>query len=104
VSIEIESGAVWRIAHIQVCVYSIFRNLSETRERPLPYDVDLVDQRSKYGEGLLRRADDQRQKQMTWENEQTERHLEAVRRRQEERRKLEQIEVRICSKSEYGVR
>ncbi|KAH8080146.1 Pol II transcription elongation factor [Filobasidium floriforme] len=70
----------------------IFRNLSETRERPLPYDVDLVDQRSKYGEGLLRRADDQRQKQMTWENEQTERHLEAVRRRQEERRKLEQIE------------
>lgn len=74
---------------------SIFRNLAETRERPLPYDVDLVEQRSKYGEGLLRRADDQRQKQMTWENEQTERHLEAVRRRQEERRKLEQIEVSI---------
>ena len=72
----------------------IFRNLAETRERPLPYDVDLVEQRSKYGEGLLRRADDQRQKQTTWENEQTERHLEAVRRRQEERRKQEQIEVR----------
>jgi len=75
-----------------------FRDLAEAQERPLPYDVDLVDQRSKYGEGLLRRADDQRQRQKSWEGEQSERHQEALRRRQEERRKLEEIEVSMDKK------
>ena len=75
-----------------------FRDLAEAQERPLPYDVDLVDQRSKYGEGLLRRADDQRQRQKSWEDEQSERHQEAVRRRQEERRKMEEIEVSADTK------
>jgi RNA polymerase-associated protein CTR9 len=70
-----------------------FRTLADTPDRPLPYDADLVEQRSRYGEGLLRRAEDQKQKQLSWESEQAERHAEAVRRRQEEKRKMEMVEV-----------
>ena len=70
----------------------IFQALAEAPERPLPYDVDLVEQRQKYGQGLLRRADDQIQRQSTWETEQAEKHAHAVAKRAEERRRLEEIE------------
>jgi RNA polymerase-associated protein CTR9 len=74
--------------------HSVFQSLADVRERPLPYDVDLTDQRSKYGATLLRRSEDQKQQQEAYENSQTEKDLAAKRRRAEERARIEEMEVR----------
>lgn len=68
---------------------TIFRALADDKSGPLPYDVDLADQRARYGEGLLRKAPEQIAKQETYEGEAAARVEEARRVRAEEQARIE---------------
>ncbi|TYJ55344.1 hypothetical protein B9479_003959 [Cryptococcus floricola] len=69
-----------------------FRGLADDKTRPLPYDVDLADQRARYGEGLLRRAPGEMTKQETFEGEALARVEEARKTRAEEHAKIQAAE------------
>jgi len=72
---------------------SIFRTLADDKSGALPYDADLADQRARYGDGLLRRAPEQLEKQQTYEHEAAARVEEARRVREAEKIKLQEAEV-----------
>lgn len=59
----------------------------------MPYDADLADQRARYGDGLLRRAPEQLERQQTYEHEAAARVEEARRIREAEKVKLQEAEV-----------
>jgi len=69
-----------------------FGELTADPSTAVPYDRDLAEQRMKYGEGMLRRAEEQIANQRQFEDEAREK-LDAVRqKRLEERLRLEAIE------------
>jgi RNA polymerase-associated protein CTR9 len=85
---------------------SIFRALADDRSGALPYDADLADQRAKYGDGLLKRAPEQLEKQQVYESEAQARVEEARRIRDEEKKKLQEAEVSYAGQIEakpYGL-
>lgn len=72
----------------------LFQSLAADTSPAVPYSRELADQRRKYGESLLRRCDEQITLQKQHESESQAKMEEARRKRQEERDKLEAIEVR----------
>ncbi|KAH0828123.1 hypothetical protein J3R83DRAFT_3795 [Lanmaoa asiatica] len=73
-------------------VYSIFGSLAADTSAFLPYSVELADQRRKYGESMLRRADEHLTAQREFEAE-AQARLEAARqKRQEEKQRQEALE------------
>ena len=69
--------------------------MADDRSGALPYDADLADQRARYGDGLLRRAPAEIEKQTAYEGEAQARVEEARRIREEEQRKLQEAEVSL---------
>lgn len=65
----------------------IFRTLADLRDRPLPYDSDLADQRSKYGESLQRRGGEQLMQQQEYEADIEGKHSVAKEARDAERKR-----------------
>lgn len=63
----------------------------------MPYNRDLADQRRKYGESMLRRGDEHLASQRAFEAEAQARLDAARQRRQEEKLRLEEVEVRASS-------
>jgi len=82
-----------RLQSNKILIRSIFRSLADDRSGALPYDADLADQRAKYGDGLLKRAPEQMEKQQVYENEAQARVEEARRIREEEKKKLQEAEA-----------
>ena len=72
---------------------NIFRALADDKSGQLAYDAELADQRARYGEGLLRRAPEQMEKQTVYEGEAQARVEEARRVRAEEQARLEAAEA-----------
>lgn len=78
-------------------IFSIFGSLAADTSPFLPYSVELADQRRKYGESMLRRADEHLTAQREFEAE-AQARLEAARqKRQEEKQRQEALEVRHSS-------
>ena len=78
-------------------IFSIFGSLAADASPFLPYSVELADQRRKYGESMLRRADEHLTAQREFEAE-AQARLEAARqKRQEEKQRQEAVEVRPSS-------
>jgi hypothetical protein len=75
----------------------LFAALAEDKSATLPYKREVADQRRKYGDVMLRKADDQLEKQREYEAEQNARLEAARQKRFEEKRKLEEAEVRVPS-------
>lgn len=74
-------------------VFSVFGSLAADTSPFLPYSVELADQRRKYGESMLRRADEHLSAQREFEAE-AQARLEAARqKRQEEKQRQEALEV-----------
>ena len=60
----------------------------------MPYSREIADQRRKYGENKLRRCEEHLATQRQWEEE-AQKKIEAARqRRQEEKERLDAVEVR----------
>ncbi|KAL7422109.1 protein required for normal CLN1 and CLN2 G1 cyclin expression [Cryptotrichosporon argae] len=70
-----------------------FRALAADKSGALPYDADLADQRARYGEGLLRRAPEQLERQETYESEAKARVEEARKLRAEEQARIQAAEA-----------
>ncbi|WRT66885.1 uncharacterized protein IL334_003848 [Kwoniella shivajii] len=70
-----------------------FRALAEDRSGPLPYDADLADQRARYGDGLLRRAPGEMEKQKSYESEFQARVEEARKMRAAEQDRIQAAEA-----------
>lgn len=80
-------------------IFSVFGSLAADTSPFLPYSVELADQRRKYGESMLRRADEHLTAQREFEAE-AQARLEAARqKRQEEKERQEALEVRYSSSS-----
>lgn len=74
-------------------IFSIFGSLAADTSPFLPYNAELADQRRKYGESMLRRADEHLTAQREFEAE-AQARLEAARqKRQEEKQRQEALEV-----------
>lgn len=72
----------------------LFASLAADTSQGLPYNKDMAEQRRRYGESLLKKADEQLSAQEHYESE-AHAKLEAARRkRQEEKDKQEEAEVR----------
>jgi RNA polymerase-associated protein CTR9 len=61
----------------------------------LPYNRELADQRRKYGDNMLKKAEEHLAVQKAFEAEKAERLEIARRKRQEEKEKQEAVEVRV---------
>ncbi|KAK8870014.1 hypothetical protein IAR55_000584 [Kwoniella newhampshirensis] len=70
-----------------------FRALANDKSGALPYDADLADQRARYGDGLLRRAPAELQRQEAYEGETQARVEEARRMRAEELARIQAAEA-----------
>ncbi|WWC61402.1 uncharacterized protein I303_103985 [Kwoniella dejecticola CBS 10117] len=70
-----------------------FRALADDRSGPLPYDADLADQRARYGDGLLRRAPAEMEKQKAYESEFQARVEEARKMRAAEQERIQAAEA-----------
>ncbi|KAH6914432.1 pol II transcription elongation factor [Coprinopsis sp. MPI-PUGE-AT-0042] len=70
----------------------LFACLAEDKSPTLPYKREVADQRRRYGDVMLRKADDQLEKQREYEAEQNSRLEAARQKRFEEKRKLEEAE------------
>ena len=73
----------------------LFASLAEDKSPTLPYKREVADQRRKYGDVMLRKAEDQLETQRDYEAEQNARLEAARQKRSEEKRKLEEAEVRL---------
>jgi RNA polymerase-associated protein CTR9 len=71
----------------------MFGSLASDASAFLPYDRGIADQRRKYGESILRRADEHLASQETYEQEVQQKLEAARRRRMDEKERLEAIEV-----------
>ncbi|KAI5118232.1 hypothetical protein M0805_008868 [Coniferiporia weirii] len=67
----------------------LFASLAADKSPAVPYSREIADQRRKYGESVLRRADEHIGAQKQHEAEQEERQAKARQRRQEEKERLE---------------
>lgn len=63
----------------------------------LPYDKNIADQRRKYGDNMMRKADEHLQTQRQYDTEKADKMAYAKKLRQEERDKQEALEVRTAS-------
>lgn len=63
---------------------------------PVPYDRDIADNRRKYGDTMLRKAQDHLNNQRQYESDNQARLDAARRKRQEEKERQEAIEVCLC--------
>ncbi|WWC85242.1 uncharacterized protein L201_000104 [Kwoniella dendrophila CBS 6074] len=70
-----------------------FRALADDKSGPLPYDADLADQRARYGDGLLRRAPGEMDKQKAYESEFQARVEEARKMRAAEQERIQAAEA-----------
>ncbi|WVF72375.1 hypothetical protein IAT40_007190 [Kwoniella sp. CBS 6097] len=70
-----------------------FRALAEDKSGALPYDADLADQRARYGDGLLRRAPGELEKQKSYEGETQARVEEARKMRAAEQERIAAAEA-----------
>ncbi|WWC69705.1 uncharacterized protein I206_103648 [Kwoniella pini CBS 10737] len=70
-----------------------FRALADDKSGPLPYDADLADQRARYGDGLLRRAPAEMEKQTAYESEFQARVEEARKMRAAEQERIQAAEA-----------
>ncbi|WVR04975.1 hypothetical protein IAU60_001987 [Kwoniella sp. DSM 27419] len=70
-----------------------FRALAEDKSGALPYDADLADQRARYGDGLLRRAPAELEKQKAYEGETQARVEEARKMRAAEQERIAAAEA-----------
>ena len=60
----------------------------------LPYEKNIADQRRKYGDNMMRKADEHLQTQRQYDAEKAEKLAYAKKLRQDEREKQEALEVR----------
>ncbi|KZT29077.1 TPR-like protein [Neolentinus lepideus HHB14362 ss-1] len=70
----------------------LFASLASDPSSQVPYSKDIADQRKKYGDSMLRRADEQLAQQRQHETETQARLSAARQKRQEEKERLEQLE------------
>jgi len=74
----------------------LFASLAADKSSVVPYDRDIADNRRKYGDGMLRKAEEHLANQRQFEHE-TQSRLEAARqRRQEDQERREALEVSCC--------
>ncbi len=74
----------------------VFASLAADKSQAVPYDRDIADNRRKYGDGMLRKAEEHLANQRRYEAE-TQARLELARqRRREDKERQEAIEVRSC--------
>lgn len=73
----------------------MFGSLASDPASAVPYDRDLAEERKKYADSMLRRADEHLSAQRQHEGEQTARMEGARQRRAAERERIEAIEVRL---------
>ena len=62
----------------------------------VPYSRDIADQRRKYGDNMLRKGDEHLEKQRQFEADTQAKLEEARRKRQEEKDRLEALEVSMA--------
>lgn len=62
----------------------------------VPYSRDIADQRRKYGDNMLRKGDEHLEKQRQFEAETQAKLEEARRKRQEDRDRLDALEVNMA--------
>jgi RNA polymerase-associated protein CTR9 len=75
-------------------LFRLFASLASDRSPMVPYNRDIADQRRKYGDSMLRRADEHLASQRQFEAEVQAKIDNARQKRQEERERLEVLEVR----------
>ena len=80
----------------------LFAALAADPAQSVPYSKDIADQRKKYGDSLMRKADDHLSAQRQHEAEQAARMEAARQRRHEEKERLEAIEVSVNPRSCLG--
>jgi RNA polymerase-associated protein CTR9 len=71
----------------------MFASLAADKSHFIPYSLDIADQRRKYGESMLRKADEHLATQEAYEQEAREKLDAARRRRMDEKERLEHLEV-----------
>jgi len=74
----------------------IFASLAADKSQAVPYDRDIADNRRKYGDGMLRKAEEHLANQRKYEAETLARLESARQRRREDKERQEAIEVRTC--------
>jgi RNA polymerase-associated protein CTR9 len=72
----------------------LFASLANDKSHGLPYNRDIADQRRKYGDIMLRKADEHLVAQRKYEAEQLARIEAGRRKREDEKRRQEEEEVR----------
>ena len=78
----------------------LFTSLAADEAPSLPYEKNIADQRRKYGDNMMRKADEHLQTQRQYDGEKAEKLAYAKKLRQEEREKQEALEVHtpiLCS-------
>lgn len=86
---DLERG-IARAVHAQ----KMFGSLAENPASAVPYDRDLAEERKKYADSMLRRAEEHLSAQRQYEAEQAARMEGARQRRAAERERVEALEVR----------
>jgi len=71
----------------------LFTSLAADESSSLPYDKNIADQRRKYGDNMMKKADEHLQTQRQHDSEKAEKLAYAKKLRQDERDKQEAIEV-----------
>ena len=77
---------------------SLFASLAANKSPVVPYSRDIADQRRKYGETMLRKKDEHLAAQRVYEEETEAKIAGARQRREEERVRLETLEVNIITR------
>jgi RNA polymerase-associated protein CTR9 len=70
--------------------------LAGDKAQMVPYSRDIADQRRKYGDNMLRKGDEHLEKQRQFEAETQAKLEDARRKRQEEKDRLEALEVNMA--------
>jgi len=75
--------------------YRLFASLAGDKSAVVPYDRDIADNRRKYGDTMLRKAEEHLTNQQQFEAENQARLETARRKRQEERDRQQALEVSL---------
>lgn len=89
-------ASVSRFSEPRLTKIRIFASLAEVKTQLVPYSKDIADNRRKYGESMLRKAEEHLAAQRQHEAEAQARLEAARRKRQEEKEKQEAAEVSSC--------
>ena len=73
----------------------LFASLASDKSHLVPYSRDIADQRRKYGESMLRKADDHLATQRQFEEDAQAKLSSARQKRQEDRDRQEALEVNL---------